>query len=161
MRDRQDVMSVEEFRAILRGERPAGGGGVPSGNRKVRNAEKTAGEDGVVFDSRLEKYMHDLLVRHGIGFLFQKRYTVQEPFRYNGELVRAITYTVDFYLPDYDVAIDTKGWATQQGQLRIKMLKKLYADLGRRTRVEMPRTQAECDALVVRLTSEGERHGEE
>ena len=161
MRDRQDVMSVEEFRAILRGERPAGGGGVPSGNRKVRNAEKTAGEDGVVFDSRLEKYMHDLLVRNGIGFLFQKRYKVQEPFRYNGELVRAITYTVDFYLPDYDVAIDTKGWATQQGQLRIKMLKKLYADLGRRTRVEVPRTQAECDALVVRLTSEGERHGEE
>ena len=59
------------------------------------------------------------------------------------------------------MAIDTKGWATQQGQLRIKMLKKLYADLGRRTRVEVPRTQAECDALVVRLTSEGERHGEE
>ena len=77
MIDKQDVMSVEEFRAILRGERPAGGGGVPSGNRKVRNAEKTAGGDGVVFDSRLEKYMHDLLThspdRYKVGkqlFLF-------------------------------------------------------------------------------------------
>ena len=99
--------------------------------------------DGVVFDSRLERYMHDLLKSHGIGFMFQKRYTLQEPFTYNGETIRAITYTLDFYLPDYDMAIDTKGVATQQGKLRIKMLKRLFADLGRTTTIELPRTKDE------------------
>lgn len=85
--------------------------------------------------------MHDLLKSHGIGFLFQKRYTLQEPFTYNRENVRAITYTLDFYLPDYDMAIDTKGVATQQGKIRIKMLKRLFADLGRTTTIELPRTK--------------------
>ena len=75
-------------------------------------------------------------------------------------MVRAITYTVDFYLPDYDVAIDTKGWATQQGQLRIKMLKKLFADLGRTTRIELPRTPEECDALVASLVGNRDCHDE-
>ena len=60
---------------------------------------------------------------------------------YNGETIRAITYTLDFYLPDYDMAIDTKGVATQQGKLRIKMLKRLFADLGRTTTIELPRTK--------------------
>ena len=70
----------------------------------------------------------------------------------NGETIRAITYTLDFYLPDYDMAIDTKGVATQQGKLRIKMLKRLFADLGRTTTIELPRTKDECAALVARLT---------
>lgn len=157
--DRRDIMTVAEFRAVLRGERPSGGNVAQSGNKKVRNATKTA-EDGIVFDSRLEKYMYDLLKMHGIGFMFQRKYTLQEPFRYNGHMVRAITYTVDFYLPDYDVAIDTKGWATQQGQLRIKMLKKLFADLGRTTRIELPRTPEECDALVASLVENRDCHDE-
>lgn len=108
-------MTAEEFRRKMRtGARPVEAP-VPSENRKVRNAVKTEA-DGVVFDSRLERYMHDLLKSHGIGFMFQKRYTLQEPFTYNGETIRAITYTLDFYLPDYDMAIDTKGVATQRGQ---------------------------------------------
>ena len=80
-------------------------------------------------------------------------YTLQEPLNNNGENVRAITYPLDFYLPDYDMAIDTKGVATQQGRLRIKMLKRLFADLGRTTTIELPRTKDECAALVARLTS--------
>lgn len=51
------------------------------------------------------------------------------------------------------MAIDTKGMATQQGKLRIKMLKRLFADLGRTTTIELPRTKDECAALVARLTS--------
>lgn len=116
-----DTMTASEFRRLISGDLPRNSITTPIGNRKVLNATKTE-ENGVIFDSRLERYMHDLLKSHGIGFLFQKRYTLQEPFTYNGENVRAITYTLDFYLPDYDMAIDTKGMATQQGKLRIKML---------------------------------------
>lgn len=145
-----DKMTAAEFQALLHSGKMPNRGIVPSGNRKVHNATKTQ-QDGIVFDSRLECYMHNLLTTHGIGFLFQKRYTLQEPFTYNGETIRAITYTLDFYLPDYDMAIDTKGITTQQGQIRIKMLKRLFADLGRATVIELPRTKADCDALVARI----------
>ena len=132
-----DTMTASEFRRLISGDLPRNSITTPIGNRKVLNATKTE-ENGVLFDSRLERYMHDLLKSHGIGFLFQKRYTLQEPFTYNGENVRAITYTLDFY---------------QQGKLRIKMLKRLFADLGRTTTIELPRTKDECAALVARLTS--------
>lgn len=149
MKPATEKMTAAEFQAYLRGEKLAGGT-TPSNNRKVVNATKTE-QNGVIFDSRLECHMYNLLKTHGIGFLFQKRYTLQEPFEYNGETIRAITYTLDFYLPDYDMAIDTKGMATQQGKIRIKMLKRLFADLGRTTVIELPRTKSECEALVARI----------
>jgi len=139
MNDITDKMTANEFRALLRGEKSP----TSTSNRKVVNAAKIE-QNGVVFDSRLECYMH------------QKRYTLQEAFKYNGETIRAITYTLDFYLPYYYMAIDTKGVATQQGQLRIKMLKRLFADLGRTTEIELPRTTAECDALVARIIGKRE-----
>lgn len=155
MNDITDKMTANEFRALLRGEKASEHSPTSTSNRKVVNAAKIE-QNGVVFDSRLECYMHNLLQMHGIGFLFQKRYTLQEAFKYNGVTIRAITYTLDFYLPDYDMAIDTKGVATQQGQLRIKMLKRLFADLGRTTEIELPRTKAECDALVARIIGKRE-----
>nr|WP_195461690.1 DUF1064 domain-containing protein [Alistipes sp. D31t1_170403_E11] len=156
MSNTTDRMTATEFQALLHGGKVPGGTIASTGNRKVRNAAKTE-QNGIIFDSRLECYMHNLLTTHGIGFLFQKKYTLQEPFTYNGETIRAITYTLDFYLPDYDLAIDTKGVATQQGKLRIKMLKRLFADLGRTTAIELPRTKAECDALVGRIITNREQ----
>lgn len=150
MRDATERMTAAEFQTLIRGGKLPDSRTTSTGNQKVRNAVKVE-QNGVLFDSRLECYMHGLLEMHGIAFLFQKKYTVQEPFDYNGETIRAITYTLDFYLPDYDVAIDTKGVATQQGKLRIKMLKRLFADLGRITTIELPSTKAECDALVANI----------
>ena len=144
-------MTAEEFRRKMRTRARPVEAPVPSENRKVRNAVKTEA-DGVVFDSRLERYMHDLLKSHGIGFMFQKRYTPTRAVHlqrrdHSGDHLHA-----GLYLPDYDMAIDTKGVATQQGKLRIKMLKRLFADLGRTTTIELPRTKDECAALVARLT---------
>lgn len=144
-----DKMTAAEFRALLRGEKSPGNVS-PAVNRKVRNAQATE-QNGVKFDSRLERHMHGLLTLHGIVFEFQKKYTLLESFKYNGETIRAITYTVDFYLPNYDLAIDTKGLTTQQGQLRIKMLKRLFADLGRTTTIELPSNRDECTALICKL----------
>src|SRR6266481_5142670 len=95
---------------------------IPIGNKKVKNATKIE-ENGIKFDSRLEKYMYDLLRGAQIDFEFQKTYTLQEKFRYRGEAVRAITLTVDFWLPTRNMIIDTKGHQTQQGAVRWKILK--------------------------------------
>lgn len=144
---KQDTMTANEFQRLIRGLPPSA---EPSGNRKVRNAVKVE-RDGVVFDSRLERHMFDLLTMHGIAFTMQKRYVLQEGFKYGPETIRPITYTVDFELSDYDVIIDTKGLRTQQGTMRVKMLKRLLADLGRTTRIELPRTKDECSVLASRI----------
>ncbi|MFQ8806189.1 MAG: DUF1064 domain-containing protein [Alistipes indistinctus] len=112
-------MTVDEFKSFRHAV-------TPPGNRKIRNARKIE-RDGVKFDSRLEMYMYDLLTMAGIRFEFQKRYCVQEGFRYRGAAIRPVTYTVDFFLPEHDTVIDTKGYRTQQGDLRIKMLKRLLS----------------------------------
>lgn len=140
---KQETMRYDEFRAMQQGR-------IPQANRKVINATKTE-RDGVIFDSRIEQFMHDLLTMHGIRFEFHKRYELQEGFTYAGEKVRAITYTVDFWLPDLDTAIDTKGVMTQQGAMRIKMLKHQFAMKGQQTRIELPKDKDECAALVRRL----------
>lgn len=95
--------------------------------------------------------MHDLLKMHKIPFEFQKRYVLQEGFKYNGESVRPITYTADFWLPTFDMLIDTKGYRTQQGDLRIKMLKHLFANNGINTRIALPQDNDEIAALVRQL----------
>lgn len=122
----------------------------PPINRKVRNARKIA-RDGVKFDSKVEMFMYDLLTASGIRFEFQKKYTLQEGFRYRSAAVRPITYTVDFYLPDHDTVIDTKGYRTQQGNLRIKMLKRMFVSRGISPRIELPRNPTECRALVTKI----------
>lgn len=140
--DKQQTMTVEEFNAMMCKS--------TSGNKKIRNATRCE-RDGVTFDSRLERYMYDLLTVHKISFEFQKKYTLQDGFNYGDQTIRAITYTVDFELPDYDMAVDTKGMLTQQGTMRVKMLKRLFLDLGRQTKIELPRTKDECVTLVGKL----------
>lgn len=118
---------------------------------KPKYGSKKTEIDGIKFDSRLEGFMYEKLQDAGIRFELQKKYELQSKFKYNSESIRAITYTVDFYLPDYDICIDTKGIATQQGLMRIKMLKRYFFDHGLNTKILLPKNQKECIALVGEL----------
>lgn len=109
--------------------------------------------DGIEFDSGLEGFMYRQLRDNNIRFELQKKYELQSKFKYNSESIRAITYTVDFYLPDCDICIDTKGIATQQGLMRIKMLKRYFFDHGLSTKILLPKNQKECSALVDKLNN--------
>lgn len=94
-----------------------------SGNAKIKNAVKVVDENGVKFDSRLERHCHDTLKQFGISFLFQHKYILVPGFKYRNETIRPITLTVDFWLPDLNVIIDTKGFQTEQSKIKTKMLK--------------------------------------
>lgn len=126
------------------------------GNKKVRNATKSV-VDGVKFDSNLEKTMYDLLTGAQIDFQFQKQYILQQKFRYGTAAIRAITLTVDFYLPERNMIIDTKGYANDVAPVKYKMLKKLLYfeyDNGWITslpKIELPSTKKECEVLLNRL----------
>lgn len=119
-------------------------------NKKVKGA-KTIERDGIVFDSRLEYFMYNLLTMHRIDFIRQPKYILQDKFRYRGEAVRAITYTADYEIPAADMIIDTKGLLTQQGAVRIKMLKNTLKLSGREPRIELPQNQRECEALIAEI----------
>lgn len=149
--EKQQTVRFDEFRRMMQGQ-------MPKANRKVLNAAKTE-QNGVVFASGIERFMHEQLKMHKIPFVFQKRYVLQEAFVYDGERVLEIGYTTDFWLPDDDMIIDTKGVQTQQGVVRIKMLKYQFALAGLKTRIELPSTKDECTALVRRLLEKRQRYG--
>lgn len=118
---------------------------------KPKYKSKKTEIDGIKFDSRLEGFMYTLLRDNKITFELQKKYELQEKFKYNSESIRAITYTVDFYLADYDICIDTKGIATQQGLMRIKMLKRYFYDHGLNTKILLPKNKKKCLELMYNL----------
>lgn len=135
-----------------------------TGNKKVKNATKII-VDGVKFDSQLEYYMYKLLRGAGIDFEFQKVYELQHKFKYGTVTIRAITLTVDFWIAGKYIIIDTKGFQTQQGAIRWKMLKWHFFNHPKNNDwiekeppivpvIYMPKNKKECDLLLNRLIYE-------
>lgn len=119
-------------------------------NAKIKNATKLV-VDGVKFDSRLEYYMYTLLQGAGVNFEFQKVYLLQEKFRYGKEAIRPITVCTDFWLPEHNLIIDTKGMQTQQGAIRYKMLKWVLFQQGLTPTIIMPKNKKECESVIEKL----------
>lgn len=91
-------------------------------NKKIMGATKTV-VDGIKFDSKLEAFFYSRLKMFKVEFEMQKVYELQPKFRFHDENIRAIEMVVDFYLPKYNVIIDTKGWQTADNKIKVKMLK--------------------------------------
>lgn len=128
----------------------------PKANAKVKNATKSI-VDGVRFDSKLEKYLYDLLKGAQIDFEFQKVYILQDKFRYGTEAVRAITLTVDFLIPSKNMIIDSKGYANDVSPLKYKLLKNLLWTENNGLnlpKIEMPKNKLECDLLLNKILYE-------
>jgi hypothetical protein len=121
------------------------------GNKKVKGATKTV-LDGISFDSKLEAFMFSLLKMHKIKHELQKEYLLQESFIYDGETVRPMIMTLDFFLPDMNILIDTKGWANDSFAPRLKMLKwRLKSHYKTEPQIELPSTKKECESLVLEI----------
>lgn len=119
-------------------------------NKKVKNATKTE-IDGIIFDSKLEGYMYSLLKMNRIEFELKPKFDIQPGFRYFTSKIQAITYTPDFYLPDQDILIDTKGFKTEASNIRIKMLKYYFHKKDKNIQILIPKTQNECDKIILRI----------
>lgn len=117
---------------------------------KIRGAQKTE-IDGVKFASKLELYLYNLLKIAKIRFDFQVVYELQPEFRFHGAKVQSIKVVPDFYLPDHDIIIDTKGFQLADNKIKFKMLKNKLVSDGKSTTIELPRTKEECEALVNKL----------
>lgn len=117
---------------------------------KIANAQKVE-IDGEKFASKLELYLFNLLKAVKIPFLFQVTYVLQEGFKFHGKAISPIKIIVDFYIEEFDLLIDTKGFQLADNKIKYKMLKKKLFEEGKATTIEMPRTKDECQALVNRL----------
>lgn len=93
--------------------------------------------DGYTFDSMDEaRYYEHLLKRKAKGeilnFELQPKFTLIPSFKYKGKTERAATYTLDFlvyHLDDREEYIDVKGFSTQQGEFKFKLLKFQHPDM--------------------------------
>lgn len=114
------------------------GAGIQRQRRISKYGNKGTIVDGIKFSSQKEarRYMElKLLKQAGIvkGFEMQPRYLLQEAFRKNGKLIRAIYYVADFkvFWKDGSVTIeDVKGaYMTEVFKIKRKLWDFKYPDL--------------------------------
>ena len=105
-------------------------------------------EHGIVFDSKIENFLFNLLTQEGIRFEFQKEYILQEGCVYMHERINPIKLIMDFVLLDYPVIVDTKGMMMDHTKLKHKMLKAKLAAEGKEMRIVLPSSQKKCRELI-------------
>ena len=88
------------------------------GNRKIK-------ANGIVFDSKLEKYAYDLFNKFNIKFEYQVEWELMPKYRtWDGKAVRRIYMRIGFVINHNGkkIFIDTKGYATDTSKIKYKLL---------------------------------------
>lgn len=104
--------------------------------KKTKYGNKKTIYDGITFDSIVEKDRYILLRKREKegkiqGLKLQKRYLLQEAFKYRGKAVRAIHYVADFYYieDEEEIVEDVKGVLTEVFKIKQKIFKYIYPDI--------------------------------
>ena len=123
----------------------------PKYKGRVANAQKTLALDGTKCDSKLEAYMYNRLKKFNIPFAFQRKYILQPKFKhdFDEKTTRAITWTPDFVFEWCDLVVDTKGYATDVAELKMKIFRYQHPDL----RLETVQNKKQADSMVIWLKS--------
>lgn len=119
-------------------------------NKKIKNATKCVYE-GITFDSKLELFAYKLLKNSNIEFELKKEFILQEKFKYNNESIREIKSIPDFYLPNHNCIIDTKGFANDVSPLKYKMLKYSFFKQNLSIRIYICKNQKEVEDTILKL----------
>lgn len=115
---------------------------------------KKVHKHGLKFDSKLELYMYELLVKSKLRFEFQVEYVLFDKIKYNSETLRKMTLTVDFvvYPKDFPVIVDTKGFFRPENKLRWKLFKYFLSSREEFSpEIFFPSSQTECIELIAKL----------
>lgn len=92
-----------------------------SENQKVRNATKVE-FDGIKFDSKFELFFYKKCKEHNVNIQLKPKYLLLPKFEYNNEKFREMAMFPDFYLIDYDIIVETKGFPNETFPLKHKLL---------------------------------------
>lgn len=103
----------------------------PVENKKVIGSKKQE-FDGLKFDSKIEMLVYQWLKNYGFEFELKKTYEILPQFHFNGEKVRKIEHTPDFYLRlhNLDIILEAKGHCNDVYPYKLKLLKYKLAQQG-------------------------------
>lgn len=90
-------------------------------NKKVKNANKNE-KYGLKFDSNLELFFYEKAIEFDVRIDFKKyKFQLTPSFSLLNNKFRPMTWQPDFYLPDYNILVDTKGYHTSDFKLKFKI----------------------------------------
>lgn len=115
-------------------------------NRKVKNATPLI-YDGIEFKSKLEAYCYRNLVKHGVFAEYENViFTIIEPFEYNGQKIRSMTFKPDFVGDNF--VIECKGFMNDAFPLRWKVFKYYLYRNNFKYDLYLPRNMKNVDTVI-------------
>lgn len=124
-----------------------------SENKKVKNATKKVFND-LTFDSQLEVYFYKLCLKENITIEREPKFVLQSKFEFMGEKLREIAMFPDFYLPEFDILLECKGFANDLFPLKRKLLLFHLKIHYPNRKYFMVKNQKECDEFINYLKNE-------
>lgn len=120
--------------------------------KRAKYGNKKVEVDGIKFDSKLELYLYQSLIKNNLEFDFQVPIELVPKFKFKGISIRAIAMRVDFLLKHNGqlIYIDTKGFATPEAKIKYKMLKYKFKDSDNVDIVWL-KTQKEVNSFILNL----------
>lgn len=117
-----------------------------SANKKVKNATPLVYEN-IKFRSKLEVYCYKKLKENKIQAEYEStQYVLLDSFKYNGEIIRKMTYKPDFVGADF--IIECKGRANDAFPLRWKLFKYYLFKNNLNYMLFLPRNQRDVDKVI-------------
>jgi len=122
-------------------------------NKKVKNATKKVFND-LTFDSQLEVFFYKLCLKENIIVEREPKFVLQSKFEFMGEKLREIAMFPDFYLPEFDILLECKGFANDLFPLKRKLLLFHLKTHFPNRRYFMVKNQKECIEFINNLENE-------
>lgn len=120
-------------------------------NKKVKNATPLE-YNGISFKSKLEMYCYKLLQENKVPVEYEVvKFQILDPFSYNGEKVRAMTFTPDFVGDTF--VVECKGFMNDAFPLRWKLFKYHLWKNQLRYDLYLPRNKKDVEKVVTEIVN--------
>lgn len=115
-------------------------------NKKVKNATPLI-YNGINFKSKLEMYCYKLLRENNIPVEYEvEKFLILDPFTYNEEKIRGMTFTPDFVGDNF--VVECKGFMNDAFPLRWKLFKYYLYRNQLRYDLYLPRNKKDVEKVV-------------
>lgn len=92
------------------------------------------------FDSLIEGQFYYFLIENNCAPIIKRTIKILDDFEYLGKKVRQITWTPDYIIANeyQDIIIDTKGFPNDSFDLKLKLIKNHFAEIGKKINKPVP-----------------------
>lgn len=120
-------------------------------NKKVKNATPLE-YDGISFKSKLEMFCYKLFKENNVPVEYETvKFQILDPFTYEGEKIRGMTFTPDFVGDTF--VVECKGFMNDAFPLRWKLFKYHLSSHNLRYDLYLPRNKKDVEKVVQEITN--------